>query len=228
MKTAAFSCLCALGVFIAAQPAEAILISVDRATFQASIGEPGISLQDFDSIAPGTVLFDDGDITYLPGGGAGFVTADFTTSTPSNSLGSISTGSFIAGSGAENLDLIFANPITAFAIDIITSAVSDGAYRVDIGADDADSIFQVFPSGPSGQFIGFTSDTPFSALTITAVSGFDYTVDTLIYGDASALDSGGPGGPTDVPEPGVLLLLSGGLIGIALLQRRRQRRTIDA
>ncbi|MGI9418619.1 MAG: PEP-CTERM sorting domain-containing protein [Geminicoccaceae bacterium] len=228
MKSAALSCLCGLGLIAAAQTASAALItSVDRATFQASITAATIDVQDFDGLATDSVLVTDGDVTYITSGGVGFITDDFTTSTPPNSLGSTSTLSFILGSGGEQATFDFVNPITAFAIDIITSAAGDGAYQANISTgDNLDSIAQVFPGGLTGQFIGFTSDTPFTAVTITALTGFDYTLDTLVFGDASALDSGG--GPTDVPEPSALLLLSGGLIGIALVRRRRQRRTTNA
>ncbi len=226
MKAAALPFLCALGLFTVAQTANAALITtVDRATFQASIIAATIDVQDFDSLAPDSVLVSDGDVTYITSGGAGFVTDDFATSTPPNGLGSTSTLSAILGSGGEQATFDFANPITAFAIDIITSAAGDGAYQANISTgDNLNSIAQVFPGGPTGQFIGFTSDTPFTAVTISALTGFDYTLDTLAFGQSSGLNEG-PTDVTDVPAPDALLILSVGLLGIGWAQRRRQRRS---
>ncbi len=221
MRAAVLSCLSALGLFAAAQPAKAVIITVDRATFQASVTAATIDVQDFDSFAPDTFIATDGDVNFITSGGGAFVTDDFATSTPANSLGSLSSGSFIVGSGGEQATFDFINPITAFAIDIITTTDDDGAFRADVSTgDDVDSIVQVFPGGPTGQFIGFTSDTPFTAVTISALTGFDYTLDTLVFGQAENL----VGAPIDVSEPGALLLLSGGLLGITLARRRRRRR----
>ncbi|MEM8949400.1 MAG: PEP-CTERM sorting domain-containing protein, partial [Pseudomonadota bacterium] len=199
--------------------------NVDRATFDASVTAATVDSENFDGFADGTFLGVVGDVTFFTSGGGAVITDDFATSTAPNSLGSITTFAEILGSGGEQATFAFANPITAFAIDIITTAVGAGAYQADIGGDNADSIDQVFPGGPTGQFIGFTSTIPFTSVTISAVSGFDFTLDTLVFGQAANLVStSGP--PTDVAEPSALLLLSGGLLGIAWATRRRRRRSI--
>lgn len=220
MKAAALSCLCVLGLFAVAQPAEAIIINVDRATFQASVTGGTIDIEDFDGFADGQILGTEGDVTYFSSGGATIVTDAVATSTPPNSLASTIT--FTSFLSLEEATFLFANPITAFAIDIITDAPTDGAYEAIFNTTEiVASTAEVFANATTGQFIGFSTDTPFTEITIRALTGFDFTLDTLVFGQAEGLIEE----PTDVPEPGALLLLSGGLFGIAYARRRRQQRS---
>ena len=69
--------------------------------------------------------------------------------------------------------------------------------------------------GIAGQFIGFVSDTAFTSLTIAAITGLPYTLDTLVWGDAADLN------PSEVPLPAALPLF---LIGLAGLRRFAKRR----
>lgn len=65
------------------------------------------------------------------------------------------------------------------------------------------------PNSYYGEFWGFTSDTPFTSVTLIGGSGTNqqtYHLDDMVY--------------SSVPEPGTLWLLSGGLIGILIWGRR--------
>ena len=111
------------------------------------------------------------------------------------------------------MTISFGNAITAFAIDVNTFADNDGAYVATVNNGPLiQSRFETFAARSTGQFIGFVSTAPFSSITINAKSGFAYTLDTLVYGDADAVVS--------VAEPTSLGLLSVVLVAIARLRRR--------
>ena len=189
----------------------ALITGVDRASFQAAVAGGTINSQDFDGLVNGTTLGTLGGVTYAASAGTPIVTNTYLTTTNPNGLGSTSAGFFVP---TETATFTFASAITAFAIDINTFASTDGAYQgvLNIG-DTVASIFEVFPSTATGQFLGFVSDTAFSSITIGATTGFSYTLDTLVYGDAAAV-------VTPVPEPSTLGLLVLGLIGLGFARRR--------
>ncbi|PZQ57293.1 MAG: hypothetical protein DI570_20045 [Phenylobacterium zucineum] len=215
MKTLGMVAAAAVVAFSGFSAAEAaVLTSLDRATFQAAVGG-GVTLQNFDGYTAGDILTDDGSVTYSTTGGDPLVTNTYLTSTSPNGLGATAVGFFQAG---DTLTLTFSSAISAFALDINTFASADGAYSVLLNTGDtAFSIFETFPGTGTGQFIGFVSDTGFTSLTLSTVSGFAYTVDTLIYGEARDVTGG-------IPEPGTwaLMLAGFGAVG-ASLRRRRQR-----
>lgn len=213
MKRTNGACLALLAALLLPMAANAILItSVDRATFQAAVTTGTINSQDFDGLVVGTLVGTLGEVTYSASVGTPIVTDTFLTSTNPNGLGSTSTGFFLP---FETATFSFTNAITAFAIDINTFANTDGAYSglLSIG-DIATSILEAFPNQTTGQFLGFVSDTPFSSITISANTNFSYTLDTLIYGDAAAVNT--------VPEPATLSLLGLGLLGIGKARLRRK------
>lgn len=207
LRRMGMTALIALGM--SALPAQAaIIISVDRATFQLAVAGGMIAQQDFDSLAVGTILGVTPDVTYSASSGSPIVTNSFLTSTPPNGLGATVFGFFLPD---DNVTFTFTAPITAFAIDVNTFAATNGAYRATLNTGDIiTSIFEVFPGNTTGQFIGFASDSPFTSVTISAVTGFSYTLDTLVYGDAGAM-----------PEPETLALLG---IATAIFAWRRRKR----
>lgn len=208
----------ALALSLASPALADTLPSLTRATFQAAA--PALTLQNFDSFADGSLLTTDGQISYASSTGTPLITNDYLTTTAPNGLGRSGVGFFL---GSDSATFTFLNPITAFAIDINTFATTAGSYDVvlDTG-DDAFSIFETFPGTGTGQFIGFVSDTPFTTVSLSANTGFAYTLDTLLYGTREAV--------TGVPEPATwaMLLLGFGLVGGAMRSaKRRQKLTVS-
>lgn len=209
-----------LGICLSAHAS--VVVSVDRAAFQAAVASATIAQQDFDGLANGTVLGTLGDVTYGASTGSPLVTNTFLTSTSPNGLGRTGVGFFLR---ADTATFTFAAPITAFAIDINTFGNLLGDYSALLGSGDVvTSLNEVFPNQSTGQFIGFTSNTAFDSVTIRANLGspsqnLSYTLDTLVYGSAAAVQQ--------VPEPAALVLaLTGlGLLATAHPVRRRAARS---
>lgn len=200
------SALAALLALLPSLSVGAVIASVDRATFQAGVSGGAITSQNFDSLAAGTILGATTDLTYSASAGSPIVTNSFITSTDPNGLGSTSSGFFQPD---ETMTFSFNSPVTAFAIDINTFAATDGSYRasLDIG-DIITSRYEVFPGLGTGQFIGYISDIAFSSVTVSAMAGDAYTLDTLIYGNT-----------VTVSEPGTFALIGLGLAGIGAARR---------
>lgn len=207
-----------LSAFAVGAADAATLTSLNRATFQTAVaGATSLGQQNFDTLVAGSTLTSDGFVTYGSSSGTPLVTGSFLTSSGANGLGHTGAGYFLSGDTAS---FSFLNPITAFAIDINTFATAAASYSVllNIG-DTANSVFETFPGTGTGQFIGFTSDTPFSSLVLQSNGGFAYSLDTLIYGESAAVTGPMTGA---APEPGTWAMMIGGfgMAGGALRRRK--------
>jgi hypothetical protein len=197
----------------------------NRSAFQAALSSANLSGQNFDSLPTGTIVTVNG-VTYSPSLGAAVVTDQFLTTTFPNGLGSTSLGFFGEN---ETLTITFSSAITAFALDINTFATNSGDYEATVndGSNSfVSSLLDVFPNQETGQFIGFTDSSSFTSVVISPVSDpgtggghcasatCSYTVDTLVYGDASALST---------PEPSVWAMMLTGFAGLGAVALRRRR-----
>jgi len=201
--------LTALFIGSVAQPASAAAIVFStRAAFDAAF--PGATIQNFDGFAAGTILGTVNGVTYDASIGDPVVTNAFLPSTAPNELGSTPAQFFPAN---ESMTFSFASPVSAFGIDFNTFATANGSYSATTNLGEVvGSFLNPFPGFSTGQFLGFSTDLPFTSVTLSATNGFAYNLDTLRYTtDAS------------VPEPMSLWLLGAGLAGLAAYRRRSRR-----
>ncbi len=227
-KTCAVMSGAALVFGFAASAQATAIVSVDRATFAAAVDGGDIAGEDFEDIAAGTLLPSLNGVTFDASEGDVIVTADFLTTTFPNGIGSTSSLQINPDIGAffldtETVTLTFDAAITAFAIDINTFADTEGAYSATLSTGEVvTSIFEVFPDSDTGQFLGFVADTAFTSITIAAISGFSYTLDSLVFGDAAAVVNPGDVFGSEVPLPAALPLMLAGLGGLGFASRRRR------
>ncbi len=203
------NCVFLILTVVSATQAVTIDSSVERDVFHSASAAGNLFSQNFDAIASGTTVNTINGVTYSASQGNAVVTSDFLATTPPNGLGSTSFGYF---GPTESAVISFAAVITAFAIDINTFAPNSGDYVATLNIGSTINSRPVYFGGSSfGEFFGFTSDTPFTSVTIRASAGGDallpYTLDTLIFGEASNLRAA-------IPEPSTWILLA---IGLGLL-----------
>jgi hypothetical protein len=192
----------------------ATITTYDRTTFHSALSSATLSGQDFDSLPLGTITTVNG-VTYTPSAGTALVTSTYLTTTAPNGLGSTSVGFFLP---SETLTIKFNAPISAFALDINTFATAADSYSVTVNDGSGSvipSLFDVFPNQSTGEFFGFTDSASFDTVVLSSVGGFSYTVDSLIYGAASAVVTAA------VPEPETyaLMLIGGAALGFWVRRR---------
>ena len=202
-----------------ARPAAAVPITfASRAAFDAAF--PGASIENWDAYAAGTTFLNgstNNGITYTSSTGDAVVENGFLFTTAPNGLGRTGQGQgqgvdFFSGTDAMTFG--FAAPLFAFGIDINTFDTTAGGYTATTNTGEViNSVFNPFPGAGTGEFVGFSSTTPFTSVTIAAPGGFDYTLDTLR--DVPATTAA-------VPEPASLTLLGMGLSGVVAARRRRR------
>jgi hypothetical protein len=178
-----------------------------RASFYAA--NPGVTIEGWDGLSSGTLITVLNGITYTTNDGTALVTNAFLPLSTPNTLGENVNGFFLA---SDTMTFTFSSPITAFGISINTFDASTGGYTASDNLGNViGSFFDPFPGFGTGEFVGYTSTTAFSSVTISAPGGFAYTLDDLAYG----------GGTSTTPEPSSLLLLGSGAVGLAGMIRRK-------
>jgi PEP-CTERM motif len=210
MKRLVALVVAAIAVTVTATPAHATIITyTNRASFDAAF--PGAAVENWDGFASGTTIPNGSTvngITYHSSNGNALVTNNFLPSTAPNTLGENVNGFFL---GTDSMTFTFTKPLTAFGIDINTFATATGDYIATTNNGDViNSFFNPFPSFGTGEFIGFSSTTPFTSVTISSPTGIAYTLDTL---RAQA-----------VPEPATLAVFGTLALG-AFGVRRRMKAT---
>jgi hypothetical protein len=148
-------------------------------------------------------------ITYASSQGSALVTDAFFVTTIPNGLGQSSDGFF---EGFDTITFTFAGPAVAFGIDINTFATAPGAYTATTNTGEVGpSVFNPFPT--TGQFIGFSTNVPFTSVTIASPADVSYTLDTLRLVRVTAT----------VPEASPVLFggLAAAVIGCGAWLRRR-------
>jgi len=192
-------------------PARAgIIVYPDRISFGAAV--PGATVETFDEVAAPTTILNGtafNGVTYTSSTGNPLITSAYLPLSPPNTLGEDVNGFFAP---SDTITFTFPGPVTSFGVSISTFDTSTGGYTAtDNLGDVVGSFFDPFPGFSNGEFVGYTSTVPFSAVTIAAPGGFSFTLDNLSYASA-------------VPEPATLCLLGiGALCLVGHKSRRRQR-----
>lgn len=210
--------LAAICLLVPSGSADATTVaSLDRADFAAAT-DGTTRVVDFDDLPEGPLLAHRG-VTFAASTGPVAVTDLYVASSGANTIGGARQGFFAA---EDSVTLTFDVPVTAFAIDVTTNDIADGAYlaALDTGLT-ITSLFAPFEGETTGQVIAVAGAAEFRSVTISAAGARPFTLDTLVLGPV-------PGGEgiTAVPLPATLpLALAGlGLIGIVGYRRRALRR----
>ena len=183
----------------------------DVLSFDAAVLPP--SNYNFDLIPPGPGDVTVGGATFTAGGGFDFV-FDSTASQANYGSSFFSGQPGDSGGPAE----VVCTLAGATALGFTYGDYADAAIPFTVTLSTGDSFALTTPSfnGLDTGFVGFVSDTPITSVTF-ADNGIDF--DVINFSKSARA--------TSVPEPGALALMATGLLGMALLGRRR-RMTVEA
>jgi hypothetical protein len=214
--------ICLMAAFNAQTAHAQLVVYSGRAAFDSAF--PGASVEGWDNYSNGQTIANGSTlngITYnMNSSNTAQITYDhWLTTSGSGALGASNLGYF---NTTDAITFSFANPLTAFAIDINTFDQTAGDYTATLnnGAvigsayDPFSEAAWPWPGYYTGESIDFSDSTPFTSVTISDVGPDGYTLDTLQYVD--------PPRTSAVPEPSTIALLMVGLMGIAVFAIRRK------
>ncbi len=183
-------------------------VSLTRAGFQTATSGYTMQVEGFDNYSDGQTLTSTPDFSMSTSSGQPIVTSAYVVSTTPNGLGLTTHGDYFGP--ADTITFSFNTPIHAFAIDINTFADQDGDFSATINTTSGQTeIYSIFSPVPTyGQFIGFVSNTPFTDVTIAAEANYSYTLDTVQYGNVSA-----------VPVPAAVWLFGSAILSLFGVRR---------
>ncbi len=230
------------------------ITAYDRDAYTAFLNGVDEITETFDSLAVGTIPNKLGGVTLSSVGGNGLVITDArNASSGTKSLASPlpgTNGRILYNLAADQkVTFTFAVAVASFAIDINTflgsPGDSPGGFFATLGVRDPllgtitalatnvplNSIYDPFDTNskpglpPVGQFIGFSSNTPFDSVTIGQLNTNPdlklFSLDTVVYVPKPD-DPPPPPPPAPVPGPLSLPLLLSALGCLVVMRRRRQ------
>ena len=119
----------------------------------------------------------------------------------------------LSNSGDSTLLVDFTAATSAFGLELLSFTGFPDTAMVTIYASDDATVLATFSGIPvAGEFFGFTDPGGIGGARLTGVFPWSPIIDNLEFGRVTA-----------VPEPSSLLMTTGGILGLALLRRRRSR-----
>ena len=121
---------------------------------------------------------------------------------------------------------VYDNPVGSFTYDVATNTYSNvGIWSLDYYGSARGSASTLRSTGVIGTVLRLTFSSPLSdAGGNISFSGYEQGLLTW-FGQVTRTGEVAGGGTARVPEPGALLLLGAGLIGLALVRRRSVARS---
>jgi hypothetical protein len=200
---------------LSAQSAHAQVVYADRLAFDSAF--PAATVENWTE-EPNNTVITNGEtlngITYTTNAHNFRITKNLITTSYHDGLGANSILSLYAFTSKDTETFTFAQPLTAFSIDIDSTALKGGAFEAVLSnGQTIVSSKDAISGDPLEQFIGFSDTTSFDSITIKDLTNNPYKINELDYVDPPQ---------SVVPEPSTVLLMIVGLIGIAVFTIRRK------
>ena len=159
---------------------------------------------------------------YLGAEGPLYIPADYDRGTGSSIEGPALTSSFYAISSGQLTITMPSGGVTAFGLqlwDVLTGDSSGaGTDTVNLTVNGSSGSV-VTPALAGTAFIGFTSSTPVTSVTLTGTTFEEFPVISQVY-----YSTGNPG---SVPEPGTLALMAGAISALVVSLRHKRNAGAD-